>query len=337
MSSWLFLDTVYIAIIVAIVAIVLYRVIKQLLDGKKLLRDEWNQKHFALTDKLDRAEEEFAAGDGTILKSFVYRSKLSPGGPESAERLPGPAILFYHGFGGFAQNVHFEPMLAMLAMAGYTVFAYDFRWSGHSRIKGQGGPLQGVIVEGPDLFGKFIKDGEVAIDWVLSHENLVDPDRLAIVGFSMGGTIALSDSVINNPRVKAIVAGCAMFDVGETLHYLFTHRGMIMMIVAPFILSIIKRHTGLSSTQVFARASELSPSHSVKEGEGLPDLATSRLFLAHCKDDEIVNFSINFPKSKAFFQVPDENCVVFETGGHEFKTDTLVLAGWILTKLRAVL
>ncbi|MBN2150106.1 MAG: alpha/beta hydrolase [Candidatus Lokiarchaeota archaeon] len=310
-----------------------FLVVKSLRAGRKLLRDEWAGKHFPRTDKLVRTEEKLAMPDGEVLQGFVYTSATSPGGPESAEKKPGPAILFLHGFGGFAQDLNFEPMLSSFAMAGYTVFAYDYRWSGHSRKPGQSGPFQGVIKEGPLLFEHFASDANTALSWVLSHADLVDPKRVAVVGFSMGGLIALSPGIYADPRVKVIVAGCALHDLGENIKKRIMGGSFILRLFGWFMALRIRARMKITEEEFLARCSKVSPS-SASGGlpPGVPP-SSQRVFLAHCKDDSFVNYEMNFAKNKAMLGLPDANCLVFESGDHVFLHNELALGSWVFYQL----
>ena len=180
--SWMSFDLFFGIATGATGAIIILVIARKIRADRKLLKDEWEQKHFSRTDKLTRIEETLELPDGERLAAFIYKSITSPGEQDSVEEKPGPSILFLHGFGGFAQDIHFEPLLASLALAGYTVFAYDYRWSGHSKKPGQKGPFQGVMKEGSSLFEKMFSDAQIALDWVISHEDLVDPNRIAVVG-----------------------------------------------------------------------------------------------------------------------------------------------------------
>ncbi|HME53605.1 MAG TPA: alpha/beta fold hydrolase [Candidatus Lokiarchaeia archaeon] len=330
--SYLSLDA-FLGILIGATGGITIFVIARIMHARtKLLRDEWAGEHFAQTDKLVRLEEPITMSDGEVLQGFIYKSALSPGERDSREQAPGPAILFLHGFGGFAQDLNFEPMLSSFAMAGYTVFAYDYRWSGHSRKEGQEGPLQGVLKEGVVLFEKMIGDAATALDWVISHKDVVDPARIAVIGFSLGSLIGLSRSIYQDPRVKLIITGCSMHDLGETVVRIL-HSTWYLRFLGPIITSVIKRNTKMGMQELLVRSKKISPSITLNEQKDglLPN--NQRVFLAHCKDDKIMDFETTFVKNKAALALPDANCIVFETGGHEFKHDELALGAWVFQLL----
>jgi pimeloyl-ACP methyl ester carboxylesterase len=262
-----------------------------------------------------------------------YKSATSPGEPDSTEKKPGPAILFLHGFGGFAQDLNFEPMLASFAMAGYTIFAYDYRWSGHSRKPGQSGPFQGVIKEGPFLFEHFVSDANTALSWMLTHTDVVDPKRVGVVGFSMGGLIALSPGIYSDPRVKVIVAGCALHDLGENIQRRIMGGSFILRFFGWYMALRIRARMKISKEEFLARCSKVSPSAASRElPPGVP-ASGQRVFLAHCKNDSYVNYEMNFVKNKAMLGLPDSNCLVFESGDHVFLHNELALGSWVFYQL----
>ncbi len=313
--------------------IVIVLVAKSVHERNKLLRDEWAGKHFPRTDKLVRIEEKITMPDGEVLQGYIYKSTTSPGEPDATEKTPGPAILFLHGFGGFAQDLNFEPMLSSFAMAGYTVFAYDYRWSGHSRKPGQSGPFQGVIKEGPTLFEHFVSDASTALSWVLSHADLVDPKRVGIVGFSMGGLIALSPGIYTDPRVKVIVAGCAIHDLGENIEKRIMGGSFILRLFGWIMALRIRTRMKITKEEFITRCSKISPSALSQELLLTVPASSQRVFLAHCKDDSFVNYGMNFVKNKFLFGLPDANCLVFETGDHVFLHNELTLGSWVFYQL----
>ncbi len=313
--------------------IVFFVIVKSVRANKKLISDEWAGKHFPRTDKLVRSEEKITMSDGEVLQGYVYKSTTSPGEPDSTEKKPGPAILFLHGFGGFAQDLNFEPMLASFAMAGYTIFAYDYRWSGHSRKPGQSGPFQGVIREGPVLFEHFVMDANTALSWMLSHVDVVDPKRVGVVGFSMGGLIALSPGIYSDPRVKVIVAGCAIHDLGENIEKRVMGGSFIARLFGGYMALRLRASMKITKEEFITRCSKISPTASLIEPPLAVPTSSQRVFLAHCKDDSYVNYEINFVKNKTMLGLPDANCLVFESGDHVFLHNELTLGSWIFYQL----
>jgi pimeloyl-ACP methyl ester carboxylesterase len=108
-----------------------------------------------------RHEEILELPDGVKLQAYIYDSDITP--------QIAPSILFLHGLGGFAQDFNFEPMLSGLALAGYRVFAYDFRASGRSRKTTDPTIFRSLI---PDFIHLIYEDPKYALDWMLNHEGV---------------------------------------------------------------------------------------------------------------------------------------------------------------------
>ncbi len=114
---------------------------------------------------------------------------------------PHPAVLMLHGFSGDRVESHFlfVKTARALARAGLVALRFDFRGSGESE-----GRFQDVTVE------KEVSDALVVLDW-LARQDVVDADRIALLGLSMGGCIA-SLVAGQDRRVKALVLWAAVAD-----------------------------------------------------------------------------------------------------------------------------
>jgi dienelactone hydrolase len=91
--------------------------------------------------------------------------------------MPGrhPAVIVLHGCGGFGTGY---PVVAdVLKSYGYVALAIDSLGQLNACTRGDG-----AIAEAFDAYG--------ALDW-LAQQNFVDPDRVAVLGFSMGGITTL--------------------------------------------------------------------------------------------------------------------------------------------------
>lgn len=88
-----------------------------------------------------------------------------------------PAVVVLHGCGGFGT---YEPVAAdVLKSYGYVALAIDSLHGINACRNGDGS-----IAEAFDAYA--------ALDW-LARQDFVDPDRIAVLGFSMGGIAALDD------------------------------------------------------------------------------------------------------------------------------------------------
>jgi dipeptidyl aminopeptidase/acylaminoacyl peptidase len=129
-------------------------------------------------------------GHGVALGGYLFKPQ--------AGQPPYPALILLHGFPGHAHNM---AGLARLASAnGYVALALSLRgWLGSEGESDQG--LRQPL------------DVLAAIDW-LAKRPLVDRDRLALVGASMGGQVALL-AAAHRPPIKAVASFFAATDLAR--------------------------------------------------------------------------------------------------------------------------
>jgi pimeloyl-ACP methyl ester carboxylesterase len=118
-----------------------------------------------------------------------------------------PVVIWLHGYGyamGYEWSYRWDlsPILA-LVKAGYAVFAFDQIGFG-SRIA-EAGPFYDRWPHWSQ-FGRMVEDTRAAID-MLEKNNRVDPERIYLFGYSMGGTLGIYTAALD-PRVKGVVSVC---------------------------------------------------------------------------------------------------------------------------------
>jgi carboxymethylenebutenolidase len=107
---------------------------------------------------------------------------------------PYPAVIALHGSGGIREGWAAEPA-SLLASRGFSVFVLhyfertDTAWADDATIRHN--------------FETWMKTISDAITWAGNHAS-VDASRVALLGFSLGGYLALSVAAVD-PRVKAVV------------------------------------------------------------------------------------------------------------------------------------
>ena len=100
------------------------------------------------------------------------------------------AVILLHGYG--SNRLEMRPHAEVLARHGYGVLLYDLRGHGES---------QGEV----RAFGwEDVKDVQIALRF-LSNRDEVDPDRIGILGFSIGGQIAIR-AAAEYPQIKGVIA-----------------------------------------------------------------------------------------------------------------------------------
>lgn len=150
----------------------------------------------------DPQKNEYAARRVTFAANItgdLYYPKGTPAGT----RLP--TVIWLHGYSyqlgymwGYREDTH--PILA-LVQAGYAVFAYD--QSGFGSRLGETGPFYKRYPQWSHL-GRLIDDTESAID-MLQKDELVDPEKIYLYGYSLGGTVAIYTAALDS-RVKGVVS-----------------------------------------------------------------------------------------------------------------------------------
>jgi len=115
-------------------------------------------------------------------------------------RSPYPALLAIHPLASDKES--FDHALSLFREAGYATFCVDLSAHGDS-------------FDGPRLKPDDELIGAAALEMLAAHPE-IDPDRLGVMGGSLGAFYALRTAALN-PRVKACLAFSSPFDVGKGL------------------------------------------------------------------------------------------------------------------------
>jgi len=107
--------------------------------------------------------------------------------PESPARQRHPAVLFLHGFPGAEKNVDVQRRLLRLGIASFSLH-FAGAWGS----------------EGEYSFSTLLPQARAALSFLASRD-FVDPRRLGVFGFSMGGWTALNLAA-RAPEVRAVAA-----------------------------------------------------------------------------------------------------------------------------------
>jgi dienelactone hydrolase len=129
----------------------------------------------------------------------LYYPKDAPAGTKL------PAVIWLHGYSyplGYMWVYHSDlhPILA-LVHAGYAVLAYD--QSGFGSRLSETGPFYDRYPIWSHL-GLLVEDAHAAVD-ALAKDPSIDPERISLFGYSLGGTVALYEAALD-VRVKSVVS-----------------------------------------------------------------------------------------------------------------------------------
>jgi dipeptidyl aminopeptidase/acylaminoacyl peptidase len=133
-------------------------------------------------------------GSGTTLDGLVMRAEGEG---------PHPVVVWLHG--GPAEHIShtFSPYFQVLAAAGFSIFAPNYRGSsarGDGFLRASIGRLGEVDLD----------DVACGIDAVIDQK-IADPEHIALFGWSYGATLALLMAA-RDDRIKAVIAGSPVID-----------------------------------------------------------------------------------------------------------------------------
>jgi dienelactone hydrolase len=156
---------------------------------------------------------------------------LTPTGLEK----PAPAVLWLHSSTPEKNQVITpgtnggpEPLGEVLVRAGYVVFAPDAYWHGERAGTGPAGAREVQTEEqlslyklniwlGRTLWGMFVRDDQIALDYLVSRPE-VDRKRIGATGMSMGSTRAWWLAAVDD-RVTATVAVACLTRYGNLIRH----------------------------------------------------------------------------------------------------------------------
>jgi acetyl esterase/lipase len=141
----------------------------------------------------------YSATDGTQIPAYL----TLPPGREDAKGLP--AIVLPHGGPSFRDEWGFDWLPQFFAARGYVVLQPNFRGSG-----GYGDQWfqKNGFKSWPIAMGDVLDAGR----W-LARQDVADPSKLAIVGWSYGGYSALQAAVVDSTVFKAVIAIAPVTDL----------------------------------------------------------------------------------------------------------------------------
>lgn len=127
-------------------------------------------------------------------------------GPETEVR---PLLILVNGYDATVTDVYFASAVAALRR-GHHCLLFD-------------GPGQGGVLD--EQAGPLRPDWEVVVSALIDHalgSPIVDPDRIAVSGWSLGGYLA-PRAASGDPRIAACIADPGQWDLGENIRIL-VHR-----------------------------------------------------------------------------------------------------------------
>jgi fermentation-respiration switch protein FrsA (DUF1100 family) len=143
----------------------------------------------------------FLSTDGIRLKGWFLQ-----GGAGDREKGRRPAIVICHGLG--ASKADFTGLAADLVKSGLHVLLFDFRAHGDSEgFRTSFGNSEQRDLQGALLF--------------LKARPEVDPERIGVYGFSLGGSVAILTAA-KDPAIRAVVSDSAFTSLGDQIERVVT-------------------------------------------------------------------------------------------------------------------
>jgi pimeloyl-ACP methyl ester carboxylesterase len=221
-------------------------------------------------------------------------------------------ILVSGGFSDKKETLQFYYL--PLAYQGYIILAYDARGIGESKKLGHRANLL-----------KRIEDFKKIVEWVSNHEEY-QYYKIYALGISIGASTVLCGG-FTLKKIKKIVAISSMSNYKKTISE------------ANAIIKFSYFMKGLNFSPDDELNHKISPYLMIEQAKGnlsQPEWKklSQRIMLIHSKNDKIIPFN-NFEENRALLELPDENQLIFDKGGHMLKKNELALVGATLNFLKS--
>lgn len=139
-------------------------------------------------------------------RSFAYDLYF----PEADQPLP--LVLFAHGFKGFKDWGHWHLIGSRIAQEGFAFLKFNFSHNGVTPEQ----PTEFVALDAfaENNYTKELQDLDTLLEAVFSgsppfEKNRIDPTRLALIGHSRGGGIAIVKAALD-PRIRVLITWAAV-------------------------------------------------------------------------------------------------------------------------------
>ncbi|HMF32346.1 MAG TPA: alpha/beta fold hydrolase [Candidatus Lokiarchaeia archaeon] len=294
-SIFLFLTSINLEFAIIFIATLALVVVEFAIANFKLSLGNW----VATADySICKVEEvQILAEDGISLAGSIFK----PFREQEHEFDPLPVVMIIHGIGS-NRKVHPEWVLPLIKR-GYAVLTYDLRGHGNS-----GGKRKDLV--------QLVEDIRSVLDFVQNRPDL-DIDRVALLGHSLGGLIALSQGY-NDPRVSCVIGIAAPHDIKA--------QGTEKRTFGRKIVHLGLRLLGLRFNLTEEENQQVSPRFFLRPD---PDNRL-RVFLIHARDD-FIDYQTQFLANVLTADLPKSNTLLFQKGGHQLRgMETVVVAQVLL-------
>ncbi len=266
------------------------------------------------SDQVSFEEIKIPIGGGYYLPGELVRSPTTP-------KKNAPVLVMCHGLNGIRQDYYSFGI--PLSFIGLVVLFYDSRGHNEARF---GNKWE---------MGYIIKDFNKVVDYIEKRAKDigdVNSEEIIAWGISQGGGIVLNEGYLDQ-RVKFVMAAATWADLQMTAtrKLKFGIWSRERLIKAGYeLLGINLEPTDLQNRIVSPILNSFNKKKGFFEHPVYWDVDNDyRVMLAHCKDDEMINYE-NFEINKKFLNLKPENYIVFEKGNHMFAGMETPLMGKML-------
>ncbi len=147
----------------------------------------------------------YTARDGKKIPGFVTK----PNGPG-----PHPLVVMPHGGPFIGEVIVFDEWAQLLANNGYMVLQPQYRGSKNYGLDF----YKSAFIDGGEGGGKMQDDKDDGVKYLID-KGLVDPDRVAMFGWSYGGYAALVAASRPDNLYQCVIAGAAVADNEQQVNY----------------------------------------------------------------------------------------------------------------------
>lgn len=262
--------------------------------------------YFAKMDLSQIYAKELQIPVGDIeLHACLYLPKYSLNGNNQPINTKLPLIFLNPGWGQKIDMTILKQWAAYLTLAGpYAVLTYDYRGLGKS-------PGKKLMTR------KILEDIPKVIDFGAKLPE-INPEKMGFIGMSFGAMVALTIAY-NDERIKAIASIAGLSNCKE--NFSRKPKNLKERIVFKML------HFNGVQPEILSEEDNrmMSPEFVFKTDR--PDL-NQRVFLMNCITDECITFE-SFIKNQKILQLPREQTLVMQRGGHTGFHQELILASRI--------
>lgn len=228
---------------------------------------------------------------------------------------PAPTVIIHHGVLGKKENAF--DLAVPLVSFGYQVLVIDARGHGETQRNYPAfSPDDWYITEDTGIFPDLAR----IIDYVVSRKD-VDVSRIALLGISMGGGLALTRG-LQDDRIKLNIALCPFWSWKS---YLQSERAK-KVFTEPWVTHrYINFH--IKARKILNFDKYIAPRYFLTQDNA--PLLRSRIRLIHARNDTVLNYDSHFLPLQNLLKLPPDHVLVLEEGDHFLRGQETVVVSQV--------